>query len=1674
MFFVPGSAKVRPEFEPLLDQLADRVRQHHGGTLYFEGSCEANPEATVTQDSLSYTLTPRFGVRKATLTSADRAELDRIAAQWSGATDVRIHSVGHTSSVRIAPENRKEFADNYVLSQVRAQSVADYVARAMGGTAVQITTDGRGPDQPVATNATSEGRAQNRRVELTITGNRGGTVAPALPDCDDELAKERATNVFEQLRKRLGDCKVCDIDIRIGAQAAPVVPDNTQSQRSLDEGTTLMKSKRFASRMVRGTLGSLLGIMSVAAHADEPGLADCTVDSCATDEGYAIQIIGYGDGDERPSSPFDTASAKQSNDRVDVTGEFLIRLPSGGKLWATEDPAIKDPRIALHSDDVFAVKDGRIVAPIEFFVYKNYDAFIDRAVLEIYHDRDVDRLKPLASLPLPDGDFVSVEWDGASSVPIRLGDQLHYVVKAFDKGGRMDRTREKITTGVSVADYEKEIQAPIPRKALPGVGTGEMGGPAAAALVSSPLNGKVAVMKPPRDLMSTEQLSYTLAPKFDTRKWVLKADDRAELDRIIRDWRDASNIRVSAVGHTDSIRIAPEHRDEVANNQVLSENRARAVVDYIANGLGIGRDQITAIGRGKTQPIASNSTVEGRARNRRVELQITGDRRTLRSMQPLAVELVDPGSDTAVPVTGTLEEALNILTAQTGDTTPGASAMLFKDQGRRLSVDCSVAQTHRHELQAVYGRNELEKQNIPMYGSRVRLHGQDVDKNFALQVNDRMVPIDTEGKFAVDYMLPVGQHNLDVEFMDQNCVVRDQADVAVEVDGKHMFIVALADFTASDSSIGGSLEPLSVDDRYDEDFLVEGRMAFYLKGKVRGKYLITAQLDTREEELSDILDNLDNKDPQQIFRRLDPDRYYPVYGDDSTTIADTDSIGRMYVRADWDNSHAMWGNFHTNYTGTEFAQYNRSLYGAQIDWHSNKANVNGDSRTTANVFVSENQTELGHSEFIGTGGSLYYLRHTDVLPGSDKVRVEIRDRDSDRVLENITLTRGVDYEIDEIQGRLLLARPLMQITRLLAPTLIRDQALDGNAAILIADYEYIPDGFSPDHVGYGGRASHWFGDHLQIGGTYVAENRGGSSDDYTLGAVDVKIQAAPHTYIKMEFAQTEENQVERFLSNDGGLRFDTLGANVNQPGRDGSAYAVEARMNTREWLGTANEWVVASWYRHSEAGFSIARRDNGVDVDEYGAEVVGQIGERWTVTGRGSVVERDTERDDVRMSLQADYRLSDRSLWSGEIRHVESNTENIAGGAVNLVNRTDIGNGTLAALRYTRILNDRWRVYGGGQVSFSQGDNYDNNDMVTVGVVTKISDKTDFIAEYSSGHRGDGASVSLDHAINDRHRVYGTYTHSTDRTDTLANDQIAIGQRSRISNQLTVFNEHQFSNYRNTQAGIGHVFGLDYALESGWNVGATFQTGELETGFGIVDRTAVSGSVGYQGDRLLFTTKLEVRDDDGTNIDSDQVVSSSRMDFRYSPSIRFLGRLNLSETEDNADPNFDAKFTEGQIGMAYRPVHNNRFNMLAKYTYLYDLRGFDQQQTNTDQRSNIWSVEGLYQFNPNWGLGAKYAYRHGELRTDRNSGDWFESTTNFFAVRGRYHLIREWDALAEYRWLNVDEAESTRSGFLIGVSKHLGDHFKLGLGYNFTDFSDDLTNLDYDHKGWFINALGKY
>jgi outer membrane protein OmpA-like peptidoglycan-associated protein len=94
----------------------------------------------------------------------------------------------------------------------------------------------------------------------------------------------------------------------------------------------------------------------------------------------------------------------------------------------------------------------------------------------------------------------------------------------------------------------------------------------------------------------------------------LTPQSKGILDEWVAKIKADKTIRVEVAGHTDSI-------GSDAYNQKLSEGRAKSVVDYFVSQ-GVSADRLKAVGYGKTKPVASNATDEGRAQNRRVELQI--------------------------------------------------------------------------------------------------------------------------------------------------------------------------------------------------------------------------------------------------------------------------------------------------------------------------------------------------------------------------------------------------------------------------------------------------------------------------------------------------------------------------------------------------------------------------------------------------------------------------------------------------------------------------------------------------------------------------------------------------------------------------------------------------------------------------------------------------------------------------------------------------------------------------------------------------------------------------------------------------------------------------------------------------------------------------------------------
>jgi regulator of sirC expression with transglutaminase-like and TPR domain len=75
-------------------------------------------------------------------------------------------------------------------------------------------------------------------------------------------------------------------------------------------------------------------------------------------------------------------------------------------------------------------------------------------------------------------------------------------------------------------------------------------------------------------------------------------------------------------------------------------------------------------------------------------------------------------------------------------------------------------------------------------------------------------------------------------------------------------------------------------------------------------------------------------------------------------------------------------------------------------------------------------------------------------------------------------------------------------------------------------------------------------------------------------------------------------------------------------------------------------------------------------------------------------------------------------------------------------------------------------------------------------------------------------------------------------------------------------------------------------------------------------------------------------------------------------------------------------------------------------------------------------------------------------------------------LRVDWRFLKQWDSLAEVRSLDLPNVGQRRRGALAAIYRHIGQNLKAGVGYNFTDFSDDLTDLKYNHKGVFLNLIG--
>ena len=132
-----------------------------------------------------------------------------------------------------------------------------------------------------------------------------------------------------------------------------------------------------------------------------------------------------------------------------------------------------------------------------------------------------------------------------------------------------------------------------------------------------PVVAPVAPPAPPAPPAATK-VTYAADAFFDFNKSVIKPAGKAKLDDLVGKIKDINLEVIIAVGHTDAV-------GGDAYNQKLSIRRSEAVKAYLVSK-GIEKNRVYTEGKGEKQPVADNKTSEGRAKNRRVEIEVVGTR----------------------------------------------------------------------------------------------------------------------------------------------------------------------------------------------------------------------------------------------------------------------------------------------------------------------------------------------------------------------------------------------------------------------------------------------------------------------------------------------------------------------------------------------------------------------------------------------------------------------------------------------------------------------------------------------------------------------------------------------------------------------------------------------------------------------------------------------------------------------------------------------------------------------------------------------------------------------------------------------------------------------------------------------------------------------------------------
>jgi hypothetical protein len=844
-----------------------------------------------------------------------------------------------------------------------------------------------------------------------------------------------------------------------------------------------------------------------------------------------------------------------------------------------------------------------------------------------------------------------------------------------------------------------------------------------------------------------------------------------------------------------------------------------------------------------------------------------------------------------------------------------------------------------------------------------------------------------------------------------------------------------------------NFEKTTESDNGDTRQTAAGRVAFFVKGTVKGEYLLTAALDT------------DKIVKDKLFRDIDPNTYYPIYGDASVKNFDAQSKSRLYVRIDKDKSYLLYGDYNTasNDEAIKLANYSRSLTGAKVHYENEgvKVNVWG-SKDTLRAYVDERPG-------LGISGP-YTLGKPNAIANSEKVELLVRDRGySIGILKRELLTRFVDYDFEPFTGKILFRKPVPSVDEL------------GNPVSIRITYE-IDEGGEKFWVG-GVDASVKLG-ALSVGASHVEDKN--TISPHKLSGLNAQLKLGEQTFVVAELAQSKGTQfynqsIESITQATTGYTT-SLGGVVPTPiVQSGQAARIEIRHNSDDVQARAFANKADAGFQNSNAGISPGREEAGLQGT---MRISKELSIRAEV-GHAKDVTTASSRDNA--SLSANYKFGDEWMVDVGVSHVKE---------LGVVGGLSVAN-TQAGLSNAQGLG--WGNSGYG-LSGSNLLVTPSSAAITTGNAAAIDN------EYTS------LRTRITGKLTDDISLYGEYERATDAT---GRQRSAIGGEYRINEKSRLYARHEFENTlssnvngislegaptRSSVIGIdaeymkdGQVFS-EYRLSGAQNgLDATAAVGvrnqwQITDGFTIntsAERQSFRPFEGAKGDAVAMSLgalysanpiyklggKLEYRTTRPTDQWNATFAYDRKLDNNWSGLMRNLWVYTHDKWDTGAGDQTQNRF---QLGLAYRDMTTNKLNGLLRLEHR-----IDNSTALTDPRQSattIFSVHGNYHPIRSTTLNGQVAFKSVNETFNQVKSNWQGS---LISGRYTYDINDRFDAslMGSRMWGNG----STLTGLGAEIGARVMDDVWLGLSYNKGKFIDtELFSSNASWTGWHLRLKYKF